>query len=212
MKTFISEVEIHENKKVFEIENVIPPTESNGFYASLPPNANLKKIFTWIVQSPQIPLSSATFTNLMADNHIEALISDGFWYFLCYYFKKHKYPELEKELLNRISSNFVSFYLFYKQEDYPLRDRVMPQIFDVLSQAVFYLLYLSYPKSRNQFTFEVITSICKTFFTLLNGIPASEPNINHWILEMGNINVIKNIRASTMISRNRYYPQYSKSN
>lgn len=62
----------------------------------------------------QKELEQKAFIRLMTMEHMKALISDAFWYFICIEFKKDQKEKYEAHcefLLDRMAANYVSYTL-----------------------------------------------------------------------------------------------------
>ena len=135
---------------------------------------------------------------ILEDEHIKALISDSFWYVICVFFKEQspKYNAKKEQLLDRISANFVSFFIEYKSSK---QQFIFTYLYDLLAQAVFFSLFFAYPKSRAKFDIKLIFKLLKMFSELFNGpkiTTASLPLLKHWTLNLGTGNIIENLRQS----------------
>lgn len=134
----------------------------------------------------------------MKQPHIDALISDSFWYIICTFFKRaeKRYQDKREQLLDRMAANFVSFFIRFRS-----RQRYLLTIFyDLIAQAVFFSLFFAYPKSRTKFDINLIFELLKEFAGLFNGPRIRNPSlslISHWTLDLGTGNIIKSLKQSS---------------
>ena len=135
---------------------------------------------------------------ILEDEHIKALISDSFWYIICIIFKnaEPKYAAKKEQLLDRISANFVSFFIEYKASKEKF---IFTYFYDLMAQAVFFSLFFAYPKSRIKFDIYLIFKLLQEFSELYNGPKIRSLSlslIKHWTLNLGTGNIIENLRQS----------------
>ena len=134
---------------------------------------------------------------VLALPHIEAIISDSFWYIICIFFKgpDKKYSEKKEMLLDRLAANFVSFFIRYRTK----KGFIFTTFYDLIAQAVFFSLFFAYPKSRTKFDINIIFKLLKEFAGLFNGPRIRTPAlslIKHWTLDLGTGNIIESLRQS----------------
>ena len=170
-------------------------------------NSLTKVKFSHLLQNPQL------------NELVDALISDSFWFIVCF-FKMNNSPRRvsttnlidsptqnnsgnfhsKAEQLNEISSilkrmscNYFKFFIRVCDMG-PSRknDPVLNVFRDFMSQCVFYSIYLGFPKSRYLFNEEFRNRIVVLFAYLYNGL-VSENNFAslHWELDLGKGNIIE---------------------
>ena len=149
---------------------------------------------------------------ILKQPHIEALISDSFWYIICIFFKRDsaKYHDKKEQLLDRIAANFVSFFIRYRSSK---QNFIFSYFYDLISQAVFFSLFFAYPKSRTKFDIYLIFKLLKEFAGLFNGPRIRNPSlalIKHWTLDLGTGNIIENLRQSMNFGSSKYKQLYDR--
>lgn len=133
---------------------------------------------------------------------VDALISDSFWFVVCFFqisntVDKKKVEELKRqvnEILKRISTNYFKFFINLCDDDCPIKkkDPVLNIFRDFMSQCVFYSLFLGFPKSRHIFNEEFRNRIISLFSYLYSGLNSQNNyTVNHWDLDLGKGNLIE---------------------
>ncbi len=149
-------------------------------------------------------LQKAKFNRLFDDDNlnklVDALISDSFWFVVCYFrlpnaTEKKAIEELKKncnEILKRISTNYFKFFINLCDDDCIVKkkDIVLNMFRDFMSQCVYYSLYLAFPKSRDNFNEEFKSRLISLFSFLFNGLDSSNCSVDHWNLDLGKGNII----------------------
>jgi len=147
---------------------------------------------------------------------IDALISDSFWFVVCFFQQpnvnnKRKSEELKaqiNEMLKRVSKNYFKFFINLCDDDSAIKkkDSVLNIFRDFMSQCVFYSLYLAFPKSRHVFNEEFRNRIISIFSYLYNGLNTQKNfTVNHWDLDLGKGNILEvnsSIKVSKKLERN----------
>lgn len=109
-----------EKKQYFTFMDAEPPTNYNDPYSTLPKKIKMQTIIRDVQQSVAYPSKKANddwdfekeFKILINQEHMVAIISDAFWYFICTEIKDPKqYAAHNEFLLDRIAANYVSFLL-----------------------------------------------------------------------------------------------------
>ena len=126
------------------------------------------------------------WVDLLDKEHASAIISDSFWYVICTICNPKKEFLSHKEfLLDRMAANFVSFMLVeqaeYEEKEYQkAKDQFFRNFYDIISQAVFYTLYLAYPKSRQMLDEGFKRKLTDTFSQLYTGNVIHSAEYGHW--------------------------------
>lgn len=133
---------------------------------------------------------------------VDALISDSFWFVVCFFQisninEKNKVDELKKkvsEILRRVSTNYFKFFINLCDDDCVIKkkDPVLNMFRDFMAQCVFFSLYLAFPKSREIFNDEFRNKIISLFSYLYNGLNTQNNySNNNWDLDLGKGNIIE---------------------
>lgn len=126
------------------------------------------------------------WVDLLDKEHANAIISDSFWYVICVICNPKKEFRSHCEfLLDRMAANFVSFMLVedarYEDREYQkAKDQFFRHFYDIISQAVFYTLYLAYPKSRQTLDEAFKRKLTDTFSQLYTGTIIHSATHDHW--------------------------------
>lgn len=119
-------------------------------------------------------------------DHFDALISDGFWYFICSIFKgeeaKKKYAAHNEFLLDRMAANYVSYTLV---EDIDISRKTSERFFNAfynhLAQAIYHCLKTAFPKNRNRIEkAETKRALLNTFSELFTGMIIQSAKFSNW--------------------------------
>ena len=146
---------------------------------------------------------------------IDALISDSFWFVVCFFQSKNEnYAKTEEdnqnsiskisskndqiklisEILTRISGNYFKFFIRVADLG-PIRkhDSALNSFKNFMSHSVYYSIYLAFPKSRHLFNEEFRNRIVYFFTYLFNGLVSENNFVElHWELDLGKGNIIEN--------------------
>jgi hypothetical protein len=146
---------------------------------------------------------------------INALISDSFWFIVCFFQSKNEnYAKSEEdiqnsqskissrndqqkliiEILTRISCNYFKFFIRVADLG-PIRkhDSALNSFKNFMSHSVYYSIYLAFPKSRHLFNEEFRNRIVYFFTYLFNGLVSEKNFVElHWELDLGKGNIIEN--------------------
>jgi hypothetical protein len=146
---------------------------------------------------------------------IDALISDSFWFVVCFFQSKNenygkpeddtqyskskissKNDQLKpiSEILMRISSNYFKFFIRVGDLG-PIRknDSALNSFKNFMCHSVYYSIYLAFPKSRHLFDEEFRNRIVYFFTYLFNGLVSENNFVElHWELDLGKGNIIEN--------------------
>ena len=146
---------------------------------------------------------------------INALISDSFWFIVCFFQSKNEnYAKSEEdiqnsqskissrndqqkliiEILTRISCNYFKFFIRVADLG-PIRkhDSALNSFKNFMSHSVYYSIYLAFPKSRHLFNEEFRNRIVYFFTYLFNGLVSENNFVElHWELDLGKGNIIEN--------------------
>lgn len=117
--------------------------------------------------------------------HMDALISDAFWYFIIVEFKKLDEENIKHNefLLDRIAANYVSYTL---TEDPAIcsaktKERFFSKFYNHLSQAVYHCLKTAFPKNRNTIEAPAMKrKLLNTFSELFTGVVIYSAEFNNW--------------------------------
>ena len=154
---------------------------------------------------------------------IDALISDSFWFVVCFFQSKNdNYMKTEDELQNskikviskseqtkliseilcRMSCNYFKFFIRVCDMGQTRKnDSALNSFKNFMSHSVYYSIYLAFPKSRHLFNEEFRNRIVYFFTYLFNGL-VSENNFVElqWGLDLGKGNIIEtNIKTKDVI-------------
>jgi hypothetical protein len=146
---------------------------------------------------------------------IDALISDSFWFVVCFFQSKNEnYSKSEddsqntktkniskndqikliSEILCRMSCNYFKFFIRVCDMGQTRKnDSALNSFKNFMSHSVYYSIYLAFPKSRHLFNEEFRNRIVYFFTYLFNGL-VSENNFVElqWGLDLGKGNIIEN--------------------
>ena len=146
---------------------------------------------------------------------INALISDSFWFIVCFFQSKNEnYAKTDEdiqnsqskisskndqqkliiEILTRISCNYFKFFIRVADLG-PIRkhDSALNSFKNFMSHSVYYSIYLAFPKSRHLFNEEFRNRIVYFFTYLFNGLVSENNFVElHWELDLGKGNIIEN--------------------
>ena len=146
---------------------------------------------------------------------IDALISDSFWFVVCFFqsknenylkgeediqnskikiVSKNEQTKLISEILCRMSCNYFKFFIRVCDMGQTRKnDSALNSFKNFMSHSVYYSIYLAFPKSRHLFNEEFRNRIVYFFTYLFNGL-VSENNFVElqWGLDLGKGNIIEN--------------------
>lgn len=138
------------------------------------------------------------FTNVSLNELVDALISDSFWFIVCF-FQTHNKPGNHQEeelgvILKRMSCNYFKFFIrICDMGPSKKNDPVLNGFRDFMSQCVYYSIYLAFPKSRYLFGEEFRNRLVMLFAYLFNGLISDNTFSSlHWELDLGKGNIIEN--------------------
>ena len=154
---------------------------------------------------------------------IDALISDSFWFVVCFFqskndnyikieddlqnskikvYSKNEQIKLISELLCRMSCNYFKFFIRVCDMGQTRKnDSALNSFKNFMSHSVYYSIYLAFPKSRHLFNEEFRNRIVYFFTYLFNGL-VSENNFVElqWGLDLGKGNIIEtNIKTKDVV-------------
>lgn len=121
--------------------------------------------------------------------HMDALISDAFWYFIIAEFKKPDEKNIRHNefLLDRIAANYVSYTL---TEDPTIcgpkiKEKFFSKFYNHLSQAVYQCLKTAFPKNRNTIETAIMKrKLLSTFSELFTGVVIHSAKFRNWTNQM----------------------------
>jgi hypothetical protein len=124
--------------------------------------------------------------------HMEALISDAFWYYICEQkdqkalesnsLHQRQYEQHNEFLLDRMAANYVS-YTLVEVPEVPLdgKRKYFAKFYNHLSQAVYHALKLAFPKDRKDIeTPATKRKLLNIFSLLFTGITVHSAKFNKW--------------------------------
>ena len=154
---------------------------------------------------------------------IDALISDSFWFVVCFFqsknenytkneedlqnskikiVSKNEQTKLISEILCRMSCNYFKFFIRVCDMGQTRKnDSALNSFKNFMSHSVYYSIYLAFPKSRHLFNEEFRNRIVYFFTYLFNGL-VSENNFVElqWGLDLGKGNIIEtNVKTKDVI-------------
>ena len=157
---------------------------------------------------------------------IDALISDSFWFVVCFFqskndtyiksdddgdnpkikiFSRNEQIKLISEILCRMSTNYFKFFIRVCDMGQTRKnDAALNSFKNFMSHSVYYSIYLAFPKSRHLFNEEFRNRIVYFFTYLFNGL-VSENNFVElqWGLDLGKGNIIEtNVKTKDVIPMN----------
>ena len=146
---------------------------------------------------------------------VDALISDSFWFVVCFFQSKNEnYAKTDddtqyskskiisrndqikivSEILTRISSNYFKFFIRVGDLG-PIRknDSALNSFKNFMCHSVYYSIYLAFPKSRHLFDEDFRNRIVYFFTYLFHGLVSENNFVElHWELDLGKGNIIEN--------------------
>ena len=211
-----------EEEKIEEIPIIKSPT----FFDITPPKfiqgelslsipVDLIKIKKNAVNSISKVKFSHFLQNPALNELIDALISDSFWFIVCFFQSKNNNEikpdddlqtkrmkinnrnenfQIISQILKRMSCNYFKFFIRVCDMG-PSRknDPALNAFRDFISQCVFYSIYLAFPKSRHLFNEDFRNRIVFFFAYLFNGLTSENTfAVLHWELDLGKGNIIEN--------------------
>jgi len=177
-----------------------PPTNYNDPYSTLPPKIKLETIKKDVTGSEKFKPNKkdsfdyeAVFKYLINMEHMEALISDAFWYYICEYKdqkaleqnaqSKRQYEQHNEFLLDRMAANYVSYTLVEDPKRLPdeAKRKYFCKFYNYLSQAVYHALKLAFPKDRKEIETPATKRRLLNMFSLLfTGITVHSAKFSNW--------------------------------
>ena len=208
------EVNIIKSKTFFESHP--EPYDPNNLSLSIPVDIKkIKKNALNSINSSRKNKFSEFLKNDALSELIDALISDSFWFVVCFFQSKNEnYVKSEDdmqysnskissrndqlkliiEILTRISCNYFKFFIRVADLG-PIRkhDSALNSFKNFMSHSVYYSIYLAFPKSRHLFNEEFRNRIVYFFTYLFNGLVSENNFVElHWELDLGKGNIIEN--------------------
>ena len=144
---------------------------------------------------------------------IDALISDSFWFVVCFFqskndnydknddeqnskikvISKSEQTKLISEILCRMSCNYFKFFIRVCDMGQTRKnDSALNSFKNFMSHSVYYSIYLAFPKSRHLFNEEFRNRIVYFFTYLFNGLVSENNFVElHWGLDLGKGNIIE---------------------
>lgn len=133
------------------------------------------------------------------------LLHELFWFCLLHIEERPEFFTFKSGLLSRISRNYFDLFLRVPSEH---RDLFFDSFYDCAAQAVYYSMFLAFPKSRSKLNTENYKQkIFSTVSELVTGIAVSSQSYNRWELILSSKNVLAPALAqcefSTVLQRPR---------
>lgn len=182
---------------IFRVEDAELPLEATADTAAfapapLPATIPVDKVMTNIVQNLDFKAWSDHARSMWFKEFksppSRAVMSDSFWFCICWYFKAGKHPDVERRLFDRISANFV----FLFEAVSPTRKDFFFRCYaDAAAQAVLYAMFLAYPKSRVNFTEKFRRELVIRISYWTTGICPEFVDTAHWKLNLGGGDVLQ---------------------
>jgi hypothetical protein len=180
---------------VYRVEDAALPMDGIGedtMFAPLPETIPVEKVMTNIVNNLDFggwsDKAKNTWFKDFCSKPSRAVISDTFWYCICWYFKSGQHTEVERVLFDRISANYVTLFSMIPASR---KDFFFEHYYDAISQAVLYSMFLAYPKSRVHFTekFRKLLILLIAYWT--TGVSPEFVHTKHWKLNLGGGDVLQ---------------------
>lgn len=186
---------------VYRVEDAELPAEVIGdsaMSAPLPATIPMDKVMTNIVQNLDFKAWSENARSMWFKDFksppSRAVISDTFWFCICWYFKTGKHEELESGLFDRISANFVAL---FSSVPAARKDFFFKKYADSVAQAVLYAMFLAYPKSRVHFTEKFRKDLIIRISYWTTGVCPEFVDASHWKLNLGGGDVLQSTTSQT---------------
>jgi len=121
--------------------------------------------------------------------HMDALISDAFWYFIITEFKKpdERNNRFYEHLQDRLAANYVSYTLTEDPSicSKEIKEKFFKKFYNHLSQAVYQCLKTAFPKNRNTFeTAAMKRKLLNTFSYMFTGVEIHGAKFRNWTNQM----------------------------
>jgi len=185
---------------VYRVEDAALPLEvgdDSAMSAPLPPTIPMDLVMTNIVQNLNFNAWSEHARSMWFKDFksppSRAVMSDTFWYCICWYFKTGKHPDVEKKLYNRISANFVGL---FSSVGPTRKDFFFRCYADAVAQAVLYAMFLAYPKSRVHFTERFRKDLIIRISYWTTGVCPEFVDASHWKLNLGGGDVLQSTTSN----------------
>lgn len=208
--TFKTGVNLVKRKKETELPPIEDKTQLKNqtfFEAKLPTYDETRLSFSIPVDLVKIKKNASNclfkvkfnllFTNVALNELVDALISDSFWFLVCFFQTHNKVGDHKDDelgvILKRMSCNYFKFFIrICDMGPSKKNDPVLNGFRDFMSQCVYYSIYLAFPKSRYLFGEELRQRIVILFAYLFNGLISDNTfSALHWELDLGKGNIIE---------------------
>lgn len=181
---------------VFKIEDVDPPLSDNGQAIPLPENSNFSRVIDNILETlkkvnPKFvsPTVVKAWRSHFNSPQCISILSDMFWYCLVKIDKRQGLKEYKKELLERVSQNYIQVFVNVPMNE---KEFFFENFFDCIAQGVFYSMFFSYPKSRARLNSEDFKrKLFELVSKIITGLCVKNEGFNNWILDLGAGNVLQ---------------------
>jgi len=165
--------------------------------APLPSSIPMEKVMLNIVQNLDVKAWSEQARNSwfkdFRSRPSRAVISDTFWYCICWYFKPELHSPAERRLFDRISASFVVLFTSVAPAK---KDMFFGCYADAVAQAVLYALFLAYPKSRASFGEQFRRDLVIKVAYWTTGLCPEFVKTTHWKLNLGGGDVLQATASS----------------
>lgn len=188
---------------VYRVQDTEVPIEAIGdqsMSAPLPDNINMEHVMTNIKQNLDLKAwvhqdhAQNTWFKDFKSPPSRAVISDTFWFCICWYFKTGQHSNLERALFDRISVNFVALFNLVP----PARKDFFFRCYaDAVAQAVLYSMFLAYPKSRVHFTEKFRKDLIIRISHWTTGVCPEFVDASHWKLNLGGGDVLQSTSSQS---------------
>ncbi|CAK0900066.1 unnamed protein product, partial [Prorocentrum cordatum] len=177
------------------VEDACLPDEVLGEYGSstLPSSVPFSKVAESIVKNaPDFESVSEKarmwWLRTFKSERSMAVIGDTYWFCICSYFKADRHKDVEQRLYARVSENFVGLFrsISHQRKDFFFRGYA-----DAVAQAVFYSMFILYPKSRASFKSALRRELVTQISYWTTGVRLELVDTSHWRLSLGSGDVLQ---------------------
>jgi hypothetical protein len=186
---------------VYRVEDAALPAQVSDEFAMcapLPSSIPMDLVMTNIVQNLDFKAWSEQARNMWFKDFksapSRAVINDTFWFCICRYFKKDRHKDVEEQLFDRISANFVGL---FSSVNPTRKDFFFRCYADAVAQAVLYAMFLAYPKSRVHFTEEFRKQLIIIISYWTTGVYPEFVDASHWKLNLGGGDVLQSTTSKS---------------
>jgi len=190
---FLTEVDCGKfTNAVYRVEDAVLPSNIMEEYAPLPKAVPLDKVLTNIVNNIDFEKIGTASQQKIWTRHFNsrpslALMSDAFWYCICWYFKSGQHTDMEQVLFNRIAMNYVALFTALPVA----KDFFFKCYADAITQVILYSMFLAYPKSRVHFNHKFRHDLLVRISYWIMGVKPEFVSMAHWKLNLGGGDVLQ---------------------